>query len=153
MKYDVSRSFSSYGLKSLEKELGLEKEGRITWNFEKNKPKDFFGKDKELTEQFKDYCRDDADSALKIYDLMIPAYFYTNIHIPLPFQSLMLTATGKWINNFLIRGYLGIDHSIPKPNEASTVYGGISFGVPGVYHNGKKLDAKSLYPSIIRQLS
>ena len=101
MKYDVSRSFSSYGLKSLEKELGLEKEGRITWNFEKNKPKDFFGKDKELTEQFKDYCRDDADSALKIYDLMIPAYFYTNIHIPLPFQSLMLTATGKWIKNFI----------------------------------------------------
>ena len=151
MKYDVGRNFESYGLKNLIKQLGYEREDRIKWDFSKNKPRDFFGKDKKLTEDFKIYCEMDADDSLKLYDLMIPAYFYTNINIPLTFQNLVLSATGKWINTFLIRGYLGVDYSIPKPSEPTKVHGGISFGIPGVYHNNKKLDAKSLYPSIIRE--
>lgn len=151
MKYDVGRNFSSYGLKSLIKELGYEREDRIKWDFEKNKPKDFFGKDKELTRQFKEYCICDSYDSLKLFDLMIPSYFYTNVNIPKTFQQLLLSATGAWVNSFLIRGYLGVNHSIPKPSEATTVYGGISFGVPGVYRNLFKVDVASEYPSIIRQ--
>lgn len=151
MKYDVGREFPSYGLKPLIKHLGYERQGRIKWDFEKHKPKDFFGKDKELTQKFKEYCIDDSDDALKLYDKMIPSYFYTNTNIPISFQQLLLTATGKWINSFLIRGYIGVDHSIPKPTEATIkVYGGLSHGIPGVYKNVVKVDVRSMYPSIIR---
>lgn len=150
MKYDVGREFPSYGLKPLIEHLGYERQGRIKWDFEKNKPKEFFGKNSELTRQFKEYCNDDADDALKLYDKIVPAFFYTNLYIPKTFQQLLLSATGSWINTFLIRGYLNVQHSIPKPSEASKVYGGLSHGIPGVYKNVVKVDVKSMYPSIIR---
>lgn len=151
MKYDTGRNFSSYGLKSLIKELGYEREDRIKWDFEKNKPRDFFGKDKKLTNDFKLYCEMDADDSLKLFDLMITSYFYTTVNTPKTFQNLLLSATGNWINTFLIRGYLGVEHSIPKSSEAIPVSGGISFGIPGVYKNLNKIDISSEYPSAIRQ--
>ncbi len=149
MKYDVGREFPSYGLKPLIEHLGYERQGRIKWDFNKNKPKEFFGKDKELTQQFKEYCNDDADDAIKLYELMIPAYFYWNQTVPKTFSDLNLSATGKQIDQVLIRGYLGVEHSLPKPSEKVPYQGAYSLGIPGVYHNVVAFDFASLYPSII----
>jgi DNA polymerase elongation subunit (family B) len=156
MKYDVSRDFPNYKLKDIIKYLNLEKENRIKWDFEKNRPLDIFKnlnriESKKIWEDFKEYCIDDSDDALKLFDIMAPSFFYTNQAIPKTFQKLLVTATGSWINSFLIRSYLKDGFSIPNPSESQKVNGGISFGVPGVYHNVKKIDAKSLYPSIILQ--
>lgn len=151
LKYDISRSFPSYGLKPIIEHLELEKEGRIKWDFSKNKPKDFFGKDVELTKQFKEYCNDDADDSLKLFDIMIPSFFYLTQKTPKAFQTINETATGKQIDQILIRGYLQLNHSLPKQSEAVPFEGAISFGIPGIYTEGFSMDFASLYPSIIRE--
>jgi DNA polymerase elongation subunit (family B) len=156
IKYDVGRDFPSYGLKPIIKHLGYEKEGRIKWNFEQDKPIDIWegvcnnnASDILQWARFKEYCKDDADDALKLYELMIPSFFYLTGYIPKPFQTVLETNSGGWINSFMIRSYLQINHSIPKADSADSIGGGISHGVPGVYSNVLKFDAKSYYPSTI----
>lgn len=147
-KYDVGRKYSSYGLKSIIKEEGLEIEGRqfydagtiaANWdNLEERK-------------KIKAYAEHDADDALALYDLMIPSYFYWNQAIPKSCQTLNYSATGSQINSFLIRSYLQDFHSIPKTTEAEKFEGAISFGIAGIYKNVFKVDVASLYPSIMLQ--
>jgi DNA polymerase elongation subunit (family B) len=60
---------------------------------------------------------------------------------------LHLSATGAMINGILVRSYLQNRHSIPKADPLEKLAGGISFAVPGIYRNIKKIDLKSAYPS------
>jgi len=159
LKYDIGRNFPSYGLKPIIEYLGYEKEGRIKWDFGANNPKkifqemssnpDVFSESHHLWDQFKEYCEDDADDSLKLFDLMIPSFFYWTQHIPKPFQTINESATGSQINVFLVRGYLQDGHSLPKASEKAPFEGATTFGNPGIYHNVRKIDVASLYPSII----
>lgn len=156
IRYDMGREFPSYGLKPIIEHLGLEKEGRIKWDFEANDPNTIW-ENRHLSEyadlwsKYKEYCNDDADDSLTLYDLMVGPYFHATTNFPLTFQAMYETASGKQINALLIRGYLQKEHSIPEPSEAAKYQGAISFGVPGVYKNVFKIDVASLYPSIMRQ--
>lgn len=156
IKYDFSRKYLNYRLKNIIEQEGLEKKGRIKWDFEKNKPWFIFqqmlngsSEGIKLWEDFKEYCKDDADDALKLYDLMIPAYFYYMQNLPMSFQTMNNTATGRQINSMLVRAYLQDGHSVPKTSERRSFQGAISFGVPGLYSHVKKFDVQALYPSII----
>lgn len=147
IKYDIARNFPSYGLKPIIKYLGLEKEGRTfidasriadQWN------------NLELRAKIKAYAIEDADDALKLYDMMIPASFYLSQSVPMTFQAVNNTATGGQINQFLARAYIQDGYSIPRTTKLKDkVEGGISFGVPGLYKNMVKLDLRSAYPSQI----
>lgn len=149
-KYDqATRKYQEYGLKYIIEYEGLEKKDRIKWDFETNKPKDIFQKGGQLWQDFKEYCKDDADDGLKLWDLAGASYFYVCQHLPLQLQTIINTATGRWTNAFLVRSYLQEGFSIPKADPKENFGGGISFGNPGIYQNVYKVDVSSLYPSII----
>lgn len=172
IRYDIGRDFPSYGLKPIVEHLGMEKAGRIKWDFEKDDPNEIyhdavapvcecgersedyeceFCHAREKWKQYKEYCIDDADDSLKLFDLMIGATFFATKNVPISFQTMYESASGKQLNLILIRGYLQKQHSIPRPSEKPPFQGAISLGMPGVYKNVFGLDFSRLYPSIIMQ--
>ncbi len=148
MKFDVARNYESYGLKTIIKHEGLEREGRTHYDASLI-PKDWH--DLEKRKQIKAYAIDDADDALKLFDLMIPSLFYYTQSIPRSFQQIINTATGSQINSLMVRSYLQQGFSIARGAEAVEYEGAISFGVPGIHKNVLRFDVASLYPSIMRQ--
>jgi DNA polymerase elongation subunit (family B) len=155
VKYDIQRKYSSYSLKSIIKEEGLEKQGRSFVDASKIKEVYY----RIISSNFKDadsmrewesiraYAVDDSDDSLKLFDLMCPALFYSTQSVPKSFQAMTESATGSQINSLLVRNYLQDNHSIPKATETDYVEGGISFAIPGLYRNMIKVDLKSAYPS------
>lgn len=159
IKYDVGRKYSSYGLKSIIKEEGLEKQGRSFVDASKIKEvyyriiaSNF--KDQEALQEWtkvRDYAVDDSDDSLKLFDLMCPALFYFTQTVPKSFQAMTESATGSQMNSIMVRSYLQDNKSVAKASEAAPFEGAISLGVPGVYSNCLKWDVSSLYPSIMRE--
>lgn len=145
LKYDTGRNYPSYGLKPIIKHEGLEVSGRQHWDFKDGIPETGTPE----WDTFKKYAEHDADDALALFDLMIPAYFYYCQHIPKTMQQVVNSATGSQINSFMVRAYLTQKHSIPKATKANGYEGAISFGNPGIYKHVGKVDVASLYPSII----
>jgi len=149
IKHDTaSRKYISYGLKSIIKDEGLEKQDRefydaslIRHNY--TKPQEW--------EKIKRYCADDADDALALFDLMCAPFFYMTQSIPKSFQSVIESASGSQLNSIMVRSYLQEGHSIPRTSPQSEFEGAISEGNPGIYRNVHKVDVSSLYPSIILQ--
>lgn len=147
IKWDIGRQLSSYGLKSIIKELNLEKEKRTFYDASKIRHNYHIP---EEWEKIVDYCKDDSDDALALYDKAAPAFFYMTQCIPKSFQSVIESASGSQLNSMMVRGYLQKGHSIPKASPVTPFQGAISAGIPGVYKNVKKWDVVSEYPSIIR---
>lgn len=145
-KFDVSRNFSSYGLKPLIKELGKEKEGRVFYDASQIRVN---YKDPVEFAKIKAYAVDDSDDSLTIWDTMGGVFFHLAPIIPKPFQDIIFTASGSQINALMTRAYLQDGHSIPKADEAKKFEGAISFAVPGIYENCFKIDLTALYPSIM----
>lgn len=149
IKHDIAtRKYSSYGLKNIIKQEGLEKQNRTFYDASQIR---FNYTDKKEWQKIKDYCRDDSDDALALYDLMIRPFFYMTQSIPKSFQSVIESASGSQLNSMMVRSYLQEAHSIPKAHSQEVFEGAISFGNPGIYTNVFKIDISSLYPSIILQ--
>ena len=51
----------------------------------------------------------------------------------------------------MVRGYLQDNHSLPKADPKAPFEGATTFGNPGIYHNVRKIDVASLYPSIMME--
>ena len=148
-KYDaVEKKYESYRLKSIIAIEGLEKKDRVFYDADKIRHN---YKDPQEFAKIKEYCKDDSDDALALYDLMVAPTFYLTQSIPKPFQLVVESATGSQINSLLVRAYLQDKHSVAKADnlEEEKVEGGISFAVPGIYNNVFKVDIKSCYPSQI----
>lgn len=103
----------------------------------------------EERENICDYCVDDALDALWLFDLQTAAKFYFTQSVPMTFQSICNTASGRQINTFMMRGYIQDGWGLPKANPKEKYGGGISMGVPGVHDHVIKFDVASLYPSVI----
>jgi DNA polymerase elongation subunit (family B) len=146
--YDFAKKYTSYGLKSIIKEEHLEKQDRVFYDAGQIR---YNYQDPVEWAKIKAYAIDDADDALALFDLMIPAYFYFTQSVSKTFQQMINSATGSQINNMMVRSYLQIGHSIAKAEEVEKFRGAISFGVAGLYKHALKVDVSSLYPSIIRQ--
>jgi DNA polymerase elongation subunit (family B) len=151
IKYDISRHFPSYGLKAIEKHLKLVDESRIEWDFTKNSVKTFYKTNDSLWQEFKEYCRQDGDSPIKMFDIMAPSFFYMNQSVPKTFQQMINEATGSQLDSIMIRSYLQDGHSIASSSKKVEFEGAISLGVAGVYKNVFKQDLIALYPSIMLQ--
>lgn len=148
MKYDIARNYESYGLKQIIKQEGLERQGRVHYDAGQ------IGRDwvdETKRKQIKAYAIDDADDALKLFDLMIPSLFYYTQSVPRSLQAIVNSATGSQINSLMVRGYLQQGHSIARGSNAVEYEGAISFGVPGIHKNVLRFDVASLYPSVMRQ--
>jgi DNA polymerase elongation subunit (family B) len=149
MKYDIGNEFPSYGLKVIEKFLKIIGDDRTEWDFSKNPTRNYMKWSEELWETFKDYARDDGDSPLAMFDMMIPAFFYLNRSVPKTLQEIVNQRTGSQIDTMMIRSYLQDGYSQPKTSPKKKYKGAISMGIPGVYKNVRKFDVASLYPSIM----
>lgn len=148
-KYDsVEKKYENYGLKNIIRQEGLEKESRVFYDASLIRKNYMIP---EEMEKIKEYCKDDSDDALALYDLMVAPVFYLTQSIPKPFQLVTESATGAQINSLLVRAYLQDKRSVAKAEDLSEekVEGGISFAVPGIYKNVFKVDIKSCYPSQI----
>lgn len=146
VKYDIGRNFPSWGLKPIIEHLGMVEEGRQF--YDASKIRDNWN-DLVEREKIVQYCEDDGDDCLNLYELMVPSFFYMCQSIPKPFQVMLQGASGSWLNTILMRGYLQENKAIPKASDEEFVGGGMSYGIPGVYRNVTKWDAKSYYPSTI----
>ncbi len=147
--YDIARKYESYGLKNIIRQEGLEKPDRTF--VDASRIREYYDdrhSNPGMWDRVKQYAAEDSDDALKLYDLMIPAFFYFTQHISKPYQEMILSATGSQINNFLVRAYLQDGRSVAKAEQITEgIQGGISFAVPGVYKGLFKVDLKSCYPS------
>lgn len=146
VKHDIGRNYPTWGLKSIAEYEGFVKEDRQFYDAS------LIGKNWHIPEEREKivaYGIDDSDDSLEIYKLQIPSLFYMSQSIPKPFQTIICSASGSWLNFIMVRGYLQNNHSIPKKSDMNYVAGGMSHGVPGVYSNVSKWDAASYYPSTI----
>jgi len=154
IKYDLAREFPSYGLKAIEKHLGLVEEDR-TWDFQEWPVKKLIEAKKngnnEIWAKFRQYCADDSDSPIKMFDIMIPAFFYLCQSVPKTLQQVINEASGSQLDSLMIRSYLQDGYSLPRSSRKEEFEGAISMGVPGSYSNVRKVDVASLYPSIMLQ--
>lgn len=148
LTYDVGRKYESYGLKAIVKHEGLERADRVHYDASQIEEK---YKDPVEWAKIKEYAEHDADDALALYDLMIPAFFYVTQSTPRSFQHVINSASGSQINGMMVRAYLQDGHSIAKASPSVEFEGAISFGIPGLHKNVLRFDVSSLYPSIIRQ--
>lgn len=146
--FDFARKYERYALKSIIKQEGLEKEGRVF--YEASQIAKNWDNPIERA-KIKAYCIDDSDDSESLYKLMISAYFYLTPHIPKSFQTINYSASGSQINSLLVRSYIQEGHSIPKADEAVRFEGATTDGYPGIYNNVFKVDVASLYPSIMLQ--
>lgn len=146
VKYDIGRNYPSWGLKPIAEYEGVIREDRQFYDASK------IGEnwsDPVEREKIVAYGIDDSDDSLALYDIHIPSIFYMCQSVPKPFQLMGLSASGAQLNAIMIRAYLQDGHSIPKASEKEYVAGGMSYGIPGVYDNVVKWDAKSYYPSTV----
>lgn len=149
IRYDAgARRYESYKLKTIIRAEGLEKSDRefydaslIRQNY----------KNPVEWEKIIKYCIHDGDDALALFDLMIPPFFYFTQSVPKSLQQVINGASGSQVNSWMLRAYIQDGHSVPKASDSTEFIGAISFGIPGVYKNVKKVDVASLYPSIILQ--
>lgn len=146
VKHDIGRKYKSWGLKQIAEQEGLIKEDRQF--YDASKIRDNWC-DPIEREKIVQYGVDDSDDSLALYDLMIPSLFYMTQSIPKPFQIIGTSSSGAQLNAIMIRAYLQDSHSISKADERDYVAGGMSYGIPGIYDNVVKWDAKSYYPSTI----
>ena len=150
IKYDISRKYESYGLKSIIAQENLEIANRQHYDASKIR---FNYKDPIEWEKIKKYAEFDADDVLSLWDLMGAPFFYMAQSVPKSFQMIIESASGSQINSIMCRSYLQEGHSLPKASETHKFEGAISHGVPGVHKNVLSFDVASLYPSIMRQYS
>ena len=151
IKFDISRKFPSYGLKQIERHLKLVDDSRVEWDFDKYKTRNYKSWPEGKWKEFREYCADDTDSPIKIFDKMIATFFYLNQSIPKTLQQIINEATGSQLDSFMIRSYLQDGYSQPKTSSRVEYEGAISFGIPGYYENVFSVDFHALYPSIIKQ--
>jgi DNA polymerase elongation subunit (family B) len=152
INFDLAKKYSSYGLKKLIAEAGLEQPDRVMvdagkiwqmWQYRHSEPKKW--------EAVCAYAERDGDDALALWDLAGDSVFYPSQALPMTFSRVCMSASGGQINAQLVRAYLADGHSIPKASEKKKFRGAISHGFPGIYRNVFALDYASLYPSCIIQ--
>ncbi len=148
IKHDIGRNYESYGLKKIIAHEGLEVKDRQHYDAANIR---HVYKDPGEWEKIKRYAEFDADDALALFDLMGPSFFYGAQSIPKSFQQIGESASGSQINATMCRAYLQEGHSLPQASQAVEFEGAISDSNPGIYTNLFKVDAKSMYPSIMIQ--
>lgn len=125
------------------KKINVNKYSGVVYNIEVEKDNSY------LVNNLCSHNCDDSDDSNALYYLQIPSFFYLSQSIPKPFQKIVNSASGSWLNSIMVRSYLQDGHSIPKASDSEYVAGGMSYGIPGVYSNVTKWDADSYYPSTI----
>ena len=146
-RFDTSGKLTSYALKRVVHDLGLEREGREF--VAGDRIRDLWhgpaGRDR-----LERYALDDVRDVDALARLTVPTEFYQTQLLPRPFQSVATGGPGEKINDLLLRAYLANGHSVPIAQKPREYPGGHAelLGV-GSFAPVVKCDVESLYPSIM----
>ena len=147
-RHDVQGTLSGYGLKSVIKELGIEREDREF--VEGQEIANLWRAGERDRERLARYALDDVRDVDLLSRITTPTEFYQTQILPMTFQRVTVSGTGKKIDDLMIRAYLSADHSLPQPRPARDFPGGYTNVVrSGVFGPIVKADVESLYPSIM----
>ncbi len=147
-RWDVQGKLSSFGLKSIMRELGLEREDRTHVRGE-----DIAGMwraGERSRERLARYALDDVRDVDRLSAITLPVEFYQSQIVPMSLQTATTAGMGTKIDHLMLRAYLDAGHSIPEP-EPSRAFAGAHMELvqTGVFGPIVKADVESLYPSIM----
>lgn len=145
-RYDVAGHLTSYALKPVIAELGLERHDRThvagqdirdTW---RNDP-----------DRLLRYALDDVLDTNILSKLALPTEYYQTRLLPSGLQAVATGGPGEKVNDLLVRAYFRAGQSIPLPGRSQEYPGGYTaVRATGIF--GPRVvnaDVESLYPSIM----
>lgn len=144
--YDMSaRTLESYSLKYLAQHFGFASGNRtyipgnrISWYWD-HEPNTLAA-----------YALDDVRETRMLSEHLSPSYFYLSQIVPLPYSTITRAGSTVKIESLLLREYLRLRHSVPKPTPGAQTSGGYSdIFMTGLLSDVVHADVESLYPSII----
>ncbi|MFN0157693.1 MAG: DNA polymerase domain-containing protein [Bacteroidota bacterium] len=144
--YDmVKRNMESHGLKYAAQYFGIASENRtyiegskIAWHWDHD-PKPLM-----------DYAMDDVRETRGLSDRLSGSAFYLVQMLPFSYGLVARMGAAAKIEGLIVRDYLRVKHSLPKPSEGFQTTGGYTdIFVSGVIGPIIHADVESLYPSIM----
>lgn len=144
--YDMTkRNMESYGLKYAAKYFGIVPDNRtyikgdmISWYWD-NEPKTLM-----------DYALDDVTETRKLSEQLSGTTFYLTQMLPFSYGQVARMGSAAKIESLLVREYLRLKHSVPKPTVGIQTTGGYTdIFVTGIVGPVVHADVESLYPSIM----
>ena len=147
-RYDAIGKLSSYGLKNVIRDLGLEREDRV--HVQGAAIAEMWRSGVRDRARLADYALDDVRDVDVLARIAVPTEFYQTQILPMTFQRTTITGTGRKIDDLMVRAYLSAGHSLPKAQSPRPYPGGfVELVESGVFGPVVKCDVESLYPSIM----
>lgn len=143
----INRDLRSQGLKAVARHFGFahdEREyvpGAETWAVYQADP-----------DRLRRYALDDVREVDALARLLLAPAFALASMVPKPYERVATAGTGQGlIEPLLVRAYVTLGHSLPRPPGAGGSYAGALTEVfrTGILHRIVKADVASLYPSIM----
>jgi uncharacterized protein YprB with RNaseH-like and TPR domain len=147
-RWDVQGRLSSYGLKSIIRELGLEREDRV--HVEGEEIANLWRSGERSRDRLVRYALDDVRDVDRLSRITLPREFYQTQIVPMALQTATTAGTGTKIDHLMVRAYLSADHSLPVPYPSRPFAGAhLELIKTGIFGPVVKADVESLYPSIM----
>lgn len=147
-RWDIGGKLSSYGLKSIMRELALERDDRV--HVAGDQIAKMWRAGERSRDRLAQYALDDVRDVDRLSRITLPTEFYQTQIIPMALQTATVSGMGTKIDHLMTRAYLAANHSVPMP-EASRAYAGAHMELvqTGAFGPVVKADVESLYPSIM----
>jgi uncharacterized protein YprB with RNaseH-like and TPR domain len=147
-RWDVQGKLSSYGLKSIMRELELERADRT--HVAGQDIAALWRAGVRSRERLAQYALDDVRDVDRLSSITLPVEFYQAQIVPMALQTATTAGMGTKIDHLMIRAYLAAGHSIPEPEPPRAFAGAhLELVRTGVFGPIVKADVESLYPSIM----
>lgn len=143
----VAKTLTSRSLKKVVLQMGLRSEERLVLSHPKIQECWAEGAGSEGWQKIQEYLIYDLEDTKLIADKLVPSYWYESLIVPgMNLQQLAVAGNAtKWQRVFE-RRYPGLK---PPADPKMHFEGGLVISVPGLHFNIAKIDASSLYPSIM----
>ncbi len=147
-RWDVQGRLSSYGLKSIMRELGLERDDRV--HVEGQQIANMWRAGERSRDQLARYALDDVRDVERLSGITLPSEFYQTQIVPMALQTATTAGMGTKIDHLMLRAYLQSGQSVPMPQPSRPFVGAhMELIQTGSFGPVVKADVESLYPSIM----
>lgn len=149
-RWDVQGRLSSYGLKNIMRELGLERDDRT--HVAGDDIAGMWRSGERSRERLARYALDDVRDVDRLSRITLPREFYQTQIVPMALQTATTAGTGTKIDHLMTRAYLQAGHSLAIPEHPRDFAGAhMDLIRTGIFGPVIKADVESLYPSIMLQ--